>query len=64
MPHSNAPVLDSSPQSEESLRIWSIINRLDQILTELDALNLCLPASHISLGTELLWKIRSSPSKG
>ena len=60
MPQKDAPVLNSPLQPENALRIWSIVNRLDQILTELDAMDLQVPASHVSLGTELLREIRSA----
>jgi hypothetical protein len=60
MPHKDASALNSLVPPENARRIWSIVNRLDQILTELDALNLQVPASHVSLGTELLREIRSA----
>ena len=63
MKYANPPLSENGQHPEMTLRIWSIIKRLDQILTELDAMNLHLPACHISLGTELLWQVRSSLPK-
>lgn len=61
MKNRNLFIADGSGQRDNALRLWSIIKQLDQILTELDAMNMHLAANHISLGTELLWKIRACP---
>lgn len=63
MPYKDLLSPDPDTRPELAQRIWSMVDRLDQILIELDELNMPLPALHISLGAELLRQIRSSRPK-
>lgn len=44
-------------------KITSIIDQLDVLMAELDALNMPVPANHLSLGRDLLREAIPSPSK-